>query len=280
MSVLESECLARFERLCLDGFEQGWHEANGGNLTYRMSDDDLAACEGDFSPRGEWVEMGVQADNLKGAHFMTTGSGKYMRNVPLEPESCVGIVEINEAGDAWRIVWGLEGGGRPTSEFPTHFMNHSIRLEATGGANRVIYHAHCPNIIALSTLLEPDARVWTRMLWKSMTECVIIFPQGVGIVPWMVPGGAEIARATAELMERYDAVVWTQHGMFVSGNSFDAAFGMMHTIEKSAGLYLAARQANGGAEPNHLIGDAQLLEVCDAFGVEPNRDFLDGDSLI
>ena len=219
--------------------------------------------------------MGVQADNLKGAYFLTTGSGKYMRNASLYPKDALGIVQINDTGDSWRIVWGLENGGKPTSEFPTHFMNHSVRMAATDGANRVIYHAHTPNIITLSTLIEPDPRTWTRILWKSMTECVIIFPQGVGLVPWMVPGGAEIARATADLMDRYDAVVWTQHGMFVSGNTFDAAFGMMHTIEKSAGLYLAARAANGGAEPGYLISDAQLLQVCHDFNVKPNLAFLD-----
>jgi rhamnulose-1-phosphate aldolase len=276
MAVEQTECAKRFARLCTDGYAQGWHEANGGNLTYRMTDADIEACRADFAPRGEWVKMGVQADNLRGAYFMTTGSGKFMRNVADYPAESTGIVEINDAGDAWRIVWGLEGGARPTSEFPTHFMNHSIRLDATDGANRVIYHAHCPNIITLSTLIEPDARTWTRILWQSMTECVIIFPQGVGLVPWMVPGGAAIARETAKLMERYDAVVWTQHGMFVSGNSFDAAFGMMHTIEKSAGLYLAARAANGGKAPEFTISDEQLLQVCRAFDVKANPAFLDG----
>lgn len=280
MAVEKTDCVKRFARLCKDGFKQGWHEANGGNLTYRMTDEDVKVCKKEFDTSRPWVEMGVQADNLKGAYFITTGSGKYLRNVPLEPKDALGIVQINDAGDSWRIVWGLENGGKPTSEFPTHFMNHSIRMAATNGANRVIYHAHTPNIITLSTLIEPDPRTWTRILWKSMTECVIIFPQGVGLVPWMVPGGAAIAEATAELMERYDAVVWTQHGMFVSGNTFDAAFGMMHTIEKSAGLYLAARAANGGKEPDFLISDAQLMQVCNDFGVHPNQDFLDDDSLI
>ncbi len=280
MSVFTAECIERFKRMCMDGFEQGWHEANGGNLTYRMTEKDVEACKDDFEFSRPWVEMGVQADNLKGAYFLTTGSGKFMRNVPLYPAECLGIVQVNEAGDAYRIVWGLEGGGKPTSEFPTHFMNHSIRMAATNGENRVIYHCHCPNIIALSTLVEPDARTWTRILWKSMTECVIIFPHGVGVVPWMVPGGADIAHATAKLIDKYDAVVWSQHGMFVSGNSFDAAFGLMHTIEKSAGLYLTARAANGGKEPGFLISDAQLIKVCNDFNVEPNMEFLDDDSLI
>ena len=42
--------------------------------------------------------MGVQADNLAGEYFITTGSGKYFRNVELDPEHNMGIVEINDKG--------------------------------------------------------------------------------------------------------------------------------------------------------------------------------------
>ncbi len=274
MAVEQTRCFRAFARLCADGFAQGWHEANGGNLSYRMTEAEVAECKAEFADDGAWVELGVEARSLAGQFFMTTGSGKYMRNVEEFPRESVGIVELSATGDAYRIVWGLEGGGRPTSELPTHIMNHEVRAQATDGACRVIYHAHCPNIIALSTLVEPDAKRWTRILWKSMTECVIIFPQGVGVVDWMVPGGAAIARETAKLLAAHDAVVWTQHGMFVSGTGFDAAFGLMHTIEKSAGLYLAARAANGGREPEYLISDEQLAQVCSDFSVQPNADFL------
>ena len=41
-----------------------------------------------------------------------------MRNVQLDPAANVGIVEINDAGDAWRIVWGLKDGGVPTASSP------------------------------------------------------------------------------------------------------------------------------------------------------------------
>ena len=72
-----------------------------------------------------------------------------IRNVILDPQHSIGIVQINDKGDSWRIVWGLEGGAKPTSEFPSHFMNHSVRVKATDGACRVIYHAHPANIIAM-----------------------------------------------------------------------------------------------------------------------------------
>ena len=73
MSVEQTDCLERFARMCADGFAQGWHEANGGNLTYRMTAEDVAACEPDFTFDRPWVEMGVQADNIKGSFFLTTG---------------------------------------------------------------------------------------------------------------------------------------------------------------------------------------------------------------
>ena len=65
---------------------------------------------------------GVQAENLGESISLLQGSGKYFRNVKDDPEHNIGIVEINEAGSAWRIVWGLEGGVKPTSEFPSHFF--------------------------------------------------------------------------------------------------------------------------------------------------------------
>ncbi len=45
--------------MCNDGWLQGWHERNGGNLTYRMTGD-VAACRPyfDAEPR-EWVNMGA-----------------------------------------------------------------------------------------------------------------------------------------------------------------------------------------------------------------------------
>ena len=132
------------------------------------------------------VNMGVQADNLAGEYFITTGSGKFFRNVEPDPVHSIGIVEINDKGDSWRIVWGLEGGAKPTSEFPSHFMNHSVRKAATNGANRVIYHCHATNVIALTYILPLTDRDFTRALWQSATECPVVFPEGVGVCPWMV----------------------------------------------------------------------------------------------
>ena len=266
-----------FCRMCDDGFKQGWHERNGGNLTYRMTDEDIKSARPFFTKTpGEWVAMGVQAQSLAGAYFLTTGSGRFMRNVVSDPAHNIGIVEINDTGDSWRIVWGLTDGGKPTSEFPSHFMNHAVCMERTNGANRVIYHAHTPGVIEMTFVVPLENREFSRWLWKMMTECVVVFPHGVGVVPWMVPGGAAIAQATSELMKEFDTVVWAHHGLFASGPDFNTTFGLMHTVEKAAEIYLAARAANGGSDNFlNMISDQDLKDTCRDFNVQINEAFVD-----
>lgn len=275
MAITDIEVMQNYIRMCGDGWDQGWHERNGGNLTYRMRPEEVEQCRPYFKAiPGQWVNMGVQADNLRGEFFISTGSGKYFRNVPLAPQDNICIVEINEAGDAWRIVWGLEKGGRPTSEFPSHFLNHSVRKEATGGACRVIYHAHPANLIAMTYILPLSARDFTRALWKSATECPVVFPGGVGVVPWMVPGGSDIALATSQLMKEFDAAVWAHHGLFASGPDFDTTFGLMHTIEKAAQIYILALSAGQG-RILQTIEDDDLRAIAKDFGVTLREEFLD-----
>ena len=271
------EFVKGFTRMCNDGWLQGWHERNGGNLTYRMTDEDVAAARPffDAKPR-EWVEMGVTGENLAGSFFLSTGSGKYMRNVAEDPAHNIGIVEINEAGTAYRIVWGLLDGAKPTSEFPSHFMNRSVRVAATDGADRVIYHAHTPGIIEMSFIVPLTDRDFTRRLWQMMTECVVVFPAGVGVVPWMVPGGPAIAEATSDLMKTYSTAVWAHHGLFAAGPDFDTTFGLAHTVEKAAALYVAARAANGGSEDwLNKIEDKGLVDTCHDFNIAINQAFVD-----
>ena len=274
MGMLDLSIMKRYIRMADDGWHQGWHERNGGNLTYRLTDEEVAEMRPFFdeTPR-PWVNMGVTGKNLAGSFFISTGSGKYFRNVILDPADSCCVVEINDAGDSYRIVWGLVNGGRPTSEFPSHFMNHSVRVAATNGACRVIYHAHPANVIAMTYVLPLTDRDFTRALWKSATECPVVFPGGVGVVPWMVPGGADIALATCEKMKTYESAVWAHHGLLVSGPDFDTTFGLMHTIEKSAEIWV--KQKSTGLPELQTIEDNQLRAIATEFGVTLREEFLD-----
>ena len=233
MKFLDEEFVQGFIRMANDGWELGWHERNGGNLSYRVKPEEVEQVKENFDTK-EWQPIGTSVPKLAGEYFLVTGSGKFFRNVIIKPEDSICMIELDDKGENYRIVWGLVNGGRPTSELPSHLMNHEVKMLATDGKYRVIYHAHTTNVIALTFVLPLTDEVFTRELWEMATECPVVFPQGIGVVPWMVPGGRDIAVATSELMKQYDVAIWAHHGMFAAGEDFDLTFGLMHTVEKSA----------------------------------------------
>ena len=233
MKFLDAEFVQGFIRMADDGWRQGWHERNGGNLSYRVKSAEMELVKENFEAK-EWQPIGTTVPKLAGEYFLVTGSGKYFSNVIIKPEYSICMVEIDEKGENYRIVWGLVNGGKPTSELPSHLMNHEVKKELTDGRYRVIYHAHTTNVIALTFVLPLTDEAFTRELWEMATECPVVFPGGIGVVPWMVPGGIEIAVETSKLMRDYDVTVWAHHGMFAAGEDFDLTFGLMQTVEKSA----------------------------------------------
>jgi rhamnulose-1-phosphate aldolase len=233
MKVLDAEFVQGYIRMADDGWQQGWHERNGGNLSYRIKPEEVELVKEELHP-GEWKAIGTTVPDLAGEYFLVTGSGKFFRNVSIKPEDSIAIIEIDDRGEYYRICWGLVNGGRPTSELPSHLMNHEVKKRVTEGKHRVIYHAHPANTIALTFVLPLTDEAFTRELWEMATECPVVFPGGIGVVPWMVPGGRDIAVETSKLMEKYDVAIWAHHGMFCSGEDFDLTFGLMHTVEKSA----------------------------------------------
>lgn len=238
MRILDTKFVRGFIKMADDGFQQGWHERNGGNLSYRLKTEEVEGIKTRLNDSGVWTPIGVSVPGLAGEYFLVTGSGKYFRNIIVDPEACIAIIELDDKGENYRLRWGLVEGGVPTSELPSHLMNHEVKKRVTNGRHRVIYHAHTTNIIALTFILPLDDEIFTRELWEAATECPVVFPQGVGVVDWMVPGGRDIAVATSKLMEQYDVAVWAHHGMFCSGEDFDLTFGLLHTVEKSAEILI------------------------------------------
>ena len=261
-----------FVRLCDIGDRQGFHERNGGNLSYHLTDAEIKASRPLLRGRkpGPWTDVDPKGDvavpSLGGHWFLVTGSGKFFRNVSWDTEASVALCELDKAGAHYRVLWGLRDGGRPTSEFSSHLMNHEIKFRISGGKVRVIYHAHPVNLIAMTFIVPLKDRDFSRALWQIMTECPVIFPKGVGVVPWMVPGKGEIAKATSKLMEKYDIVVWAHHGLFCAGTTFDRAFGLMETVEKSAEIYM--KVAATGKKRLSTITDAGIRKIIKAFGLE------------
>ena len=73
----------------------------------------------------------------------------------------------------------------------------------------------------------------------------------------------DLAESTIQAIdEDYDVVMWEKHGVFAVDTDVMSAFDQVDVLNKSAQIYIAAR--NMGFEPEGM-SDAQMQELSDAF---------------
>ena len=51
MKFLDAEFVKGFIRMANDGWEQGWHERNGGNLSYRVKPEEVESVKENFAAK-------------------------------------------------------------------------------------------------------------------------------------------------------------------------------------------------------------------------------------
>lgn len=267
--ILTASFVEEMKRATANMYRLGWDERNGGNISYMLDEREVAEYL-DLNKVIRTIPMGFDASKLKGKIFIVTGTGKYFKNVEFDPENNLGIIRIAQDGTTAELLWGYSDGGRFTSELPAHLMSHISRL-AIDPENRIVMHCHPTYTLAMNYSHELDERKFTRTLWQTCTECMVVFPDGIGVLPWMLCGTNEIGEATAEKMKQYRLVVWGIHGIYGVGKNMDEAFGLIETVEKAAQLYMISAHL-----PRiNTITDEQLKVIADAFGVKCREDFLD-----
>lgn len=248
-----------------DMWLKGWDERNGGNVSMRLLDKDVEAYLPTWQNRR--IKPMTQAlPELSGQYYLVTGSGKYFRNVQIDPRGNLCVFRILPGGAEYEILWGLEDGGVPTSELQAHLQSHAVRQNLTGKERSIIMHCHATNLIALTYVLKFDTPNMTRALWEGSTECLVVFPDGVGALDWMVPGTDGIGDATAQLMAKHPLVLWQFHGVFGTGETLDEAFGLIDTAEKSAEIMVKVISMGGTRQT--ITPDA-LVALGKRFGVTP-----------
>ena len=138
-------------------------------------------------------------------------------------------------------------------------------------ANRIVMHCHPANLLAMTYVHDLGSRAFTRTLWQMCTECVVVFPEGVNVLPWMLYGTNEIGQATAEEMKTARLVVWPQHGIYGAGKDLDETFGLIETAEKAAEIYMKIAHL-----PRlNTITDQQLHMMEARFGIKAREGWLD-----
>lgn len=267
-NILNAPFVEEMRKTTANMYRLGWDERNGGNISYMLEEQEVAEYL-DLNNIIRTIPLGFNAADIAGKIFIVTGTGKYFKNVNDDPENNLGIVRITADGENAELLWGYKDGGKFTSEFPAHLMSHMARLSVNPD-NRVIIHTHPTNTLAMNFVHPLDDKSFTHSLWEMCTECIVVFPEGVGVLPWMLCGTNSIGEATAEKMKDFRIVIWGMHGIYGAGNSMDETFGLIETVEKAAQIYMLTAHL-----PRiNTIKDEEMVELAEFFGVKYRKDFL------
>lgn len=269
-NILEASFVEEMVEVTSNLYRLGWDERNGGNISYLLDEAEVSEYL-DTTNVLRNISMNFDGTALKGKYFIVTGSGKYFKNVAKDPANNLGILKVAEDGQSVDLLWGYTDGGVPTSELPAHLMSHIARLEVDP-ENRVVMHCHATHLLAMTFSHELTSKAITRTLWEMCTECMVVFPEGIQVLPWLIPGSNEIGEATAEKMQEARLVLWSFHGVYGAGRTMDETFGLIETAEKAAQVYTYV-QAQGGAR--QTISDENFIALAKQFGITPNPAFFE-----
>ncbi|MGT2755106.1 rhamnulose-1-phosphate aldolase [Streptococcus ovis] len=252
--------------LTYDMWQRGWDEYNGGNVSCILTASDLEYLDLEVCVKNVVVEN--IPSNMIGKYILITSSGSHFRTLKYHVPRDTGVIFVTKTG--YDVVWGFEGGKRPTSEFYMHLLAHSQRLKIDS-AHRVVVHNHAPNATAFSLISEHDDKSYTLPLWRVLTESIVVFPDGVGVLPWELPGTLEIARHSIEKLNECRIVVWAFHGILATGKDFQDCFGLIETVDKAAKIHLQTKDIKRYTG----LSDEDLYAVCKVLKVQPRLGFLD-----
>jgi rhamnulose-1-phosphate aldolase len=246
-----------------DMARRGWAESNDGNISLRLKEEYYEIFN-EHKPISDWIKLPVAMPEIGGDRFLVTGTGRFLRNIELFPEKNVGVIETNKKGKAYRLLWGYKPQGAPTSELPSHLLSHCRIKEKSDKKMFAFIHTHPNSVIALTYAVSNlDTKSLSRLLWQSHAECIVVFPQGVEFIPWVMAGSMDLGKATADAMSRRNLAVWQYHGICGCGRNLDEAFGRIDVAEKAAEICLRVMAAGGAKQ---TLSDEQLKAIAANFG--------------
>jgi rhamnulose-1-phosphate aldolase len=149
---------------------------------------------------------------------------------------------------------------RPTSELASHLAIQQQLLQKQA-LEKVVLHAHVTELVALTQLAPfTSEHAVNSLLWGMHPETILFLPDGVGFIPFTIPGTENIAMATLKGFENHKVVLWEKHGCMTIARTLTEAFDNLDILAKSARIYFLCKSA--GQEPQGL-NNLQLKEIRD-----------------
>jgi 3-dehydro-4-phosphotetronate decarboxylase len=146
---------------------------------------------------------------------------------------------------------GRVDGDPPTKELPLHFAFYENRPSAMA-----VVHLHSTYATLLSCLADTDRADSI----PAITPYVVMRVGKVPVVPYTMPGSADVKPLIAPLAADHAAVLLANHGPVVAAPSLDAAIYAIEELEETAKLIVLSR----GLDVRRL-SEAQIADLRRSF---------------
>jgi len=239
-------------------------EAGAGNISVCFAD--AVDLTGAFDATRE-ILLPYPSPALAGHTVVITGSGCRLRSLAKDPERNLGVVVVHDGGMAGTLHYATQGEfTRPTVEFNSHLAVHEDHVRRRGVTFHAIVHAQPLHLTLLSNVPEYQhtAALNDRLLrWQA--ETIVHLAEGIGYLPFMVPGSDELTMANLASLRHHQLVLWAKHGVMARSDvSVLAACDRIEYAETAA-RYDYLNLAIGSRATG--LTDAELSRVVRTFGV-------------
>jgi rhamnulose-1-phosphate aldolase len=219
-------------------------------------------------PVVEAIDLPQVVPELAGACLLVTGSGRRLREIIAEPTANLACILVEEGGRTGRLHTSHHRRfERVTSEFNSHLAVHQDQIRITGTNFHAVIHAQPIHLTYLSHVPRyQDATYLNTHLLRWQPETIVNLPEGLGFVPFIVPGSSNLMAANIESLRRHRIVVWAKHGVMARSDvSIKRAADRVEYAETAAKYEYLDLAAGGGGEG--LSGD-EIRAICRTFDVQ------------
>ncbi len=219
-------------------------------------------------PVAETIALPTPLPALAGKTFLATGSGRRLREIIQDPAANLGFVVVDEGGRTGQLYSSPRRlFEKLTSEFNSHLAVHLDQVQSSGTNFHAVIHAQPPHLTLLSHIPRyQDERYMNRHILRWEPELIVNLPEGIGHVPFLVPGSSDLMKGTVESLRTHRVVIWGKHGVIArSDQSVKRAADRIEYAEAGA-RYEYMNLAAG--EPGEGLTDDQIHAICQAFGVQ------------
>jgi rhamnulose-1-phosphate aldolase len=166
-------------------------------------------------PLAEEINLPQTVPELAGVSFLVSGSGRRLREIINEPTASIACIIVNEGGRTGKLYASYHRRfERVTSEFNSHLAVHFDQVLTSGTNFHAIIHAQPMHLTYLSHIPRyQDETYLNTHLLRWQPETIINLPEGIGFLPFCLPGSPELMAGNVKCLRTHRIVIWAKHGV-------------------------------------------------------------------